>query len=158
MHKQLYQLVHDYQETGDVSKLMAESYELLRYIPGFGKAAMACEAARVLILPPAGEDQNGFASAIIDADESLELVGIHPVEKPHHFAYFPFGYTEGNVVLVFGWDGLRLTMARGEYDDVVVTEDSEEDTVHAMALPFVALVKAVLVLATEAARTARLAR
>jgi len=161
---QLFHLVHQYQETGDVSKLMADAYEMLRYLPGFGKAATACEAARVLLLPARpGEKPDEaagyaktFAEAIIEADDSLDMLGIHPVEKLNHFGYFPHGYTEGNVVLVFGWDGNRLTVAKGSYDETVVTVDGDEDTVHAMALPFVALVKAVLVLATEAVRAARL--
>lgn len=151
---QLFHLVNQYQETGDVPKLMADAYEMLRYYPGFGKSAMAFEATRVMLLPPLeGDDvRRQWGYRVVEARESLEMMGIHPVEDKYQFAHFPHGYTEGDVVLVYGWRGRALTVSVGVYDDRVVTAIEGEDTCHAMSVPFVVLVKAVLVLAMGTVR------
>ena len=175
MNSQLYQVLEAYQTSGDVKRLLFDTGELIRFLPKFGKAAMAVQAARHALLPSLPNESSEDAREYIrnaverlkEADAPLDVMGVHPVVGPTHtFAFFPFKFIEGEVCTVYGWDGNTLFAGNGDLRETYTETGAVErqyvqasgpfdNNIQPDAIPFVALVKAVLILAAEAVRSAR---
>ncbi len=175
VNSQLYQVLEAYQTSGDVQRLLFDTGEMIRFLPRFGAAARAVQAARYVLLSPlpnetsddAREHIRNAVERLKEADATLDDMGVHPVVgPPNTFAFFPFKFIEGEVCTVYGWDGNTLYAGNGDYNEtyaadgtverqLVVARGPFDNNVQPSALPFVALVKAVLILAAEAVRSAR---
>lgn len=158
MQKQLWQLVADYQNDGDLPKLLLESYELLRYHKGYGSAAMACKTVAEILLDP---ENARPVCGLEGAKEALENGSCHrAVQGDSHglptrrFGFQMSGLVGANVTLIFGWSGSNMLYAqRGMYldaDDLIEPETWGIDYVEPKNVPFDALVYAILLLAETA--------